>query len=113
MFAHEFPDFLLEFLEKRFGAFATLELGLEFLGNTSFLFVTGSGFGCGGGLAGVFGLGFVAEVPEGGEVVGDAVDGVGGVDFPVGGEGRLGVGDVEETIWRGYRVSIQFCLHFT
>ena len=40
-----------------------------------------------------------AGVPEGREEVGDVVYGGGGVDLPVGGEGRLGVGDVEEVVW--------------
>ena len=42
---------------------------------------------------------FYTGVPEGSEVIGYAVDGVGGVDFPVGGEGGLCVGDVEEHVY--------------
>jgi hypothetical protein len=41
-----------------------------------------------------------AGVPEGGEVVGDVVNGVGGVDFPVAGLGGFGVGVVEEAVLR-------------
>lgn len=58
--------------------------------------------GCGGArvAGGDAGVGAVLEggFPEGREVVGDIEGGVRGVGFPVGGEGWLHVGDVEEVV---------------
>lgn len=50
-----------------------------------------------------------AVVPELGELVGDSVDGMRGVDFPVDGLGRLDVGDVHEAICIGFIIS-NLCL---
>lgn len=42
----------------------------------------------------VVGLALEARVPEGGEIVRNVLRGVGGMDFPVSGERRLGIGIV-------------------
>lgn len=55
----------------------------------------GLAFSCGGDF---FGAVSDSGVPQRCEVVRNGVDGVCGVNFPVAGEGRLGVGNVEEAV---------------
>lgn len=68
------------------------------------------GWGLLGGPAGaspLFGGVAYAGVPEGGEVVGDVVDGVGWADFPVGGQRWLYVWNVEEPVWLAIIISTE------
>lgn len=102
---NEASDLDFEVHEEPLCASRALHLLAEFFGDDARgggLLGDGAGGGCcggGGGLALCL-LAGEAGVPEGGEVVGDVVNGVGGVDFPVAGLGGFGVGVVEEAVLR-------------